>query len=333
MSFFRFVFFFAFLVISFSGQPASADDFLWGNEDKDNDIFSLPVTLKKSGEVMEKITLGDIFSGLEKETADKKIANAPACGQEVVLQASWLNNVAKKSGLNWHSDGDEKLILTRACKEFTHKDILKAFQKALREQHLPENAEITLNQQNLHLKAPKEVRSDILIKDAVYQPANASVSGTVVLMENDVETDKKALSGKIVLFFEVPVATRPLGKGEIITENDILVQKMKNDEIALTKRITPTDLIGKEVRRAIRAGDIIDSSLVRNQVIVEKGQTVDMHYVKGGLSLKTQGKSLDSGALNDTVRIQNLQSKTILEGVVIDKNTVSVINGNKGERQ
>ena len=317
-------------VLAATAFPASATESLW-DDDTTETVMDLPVTLKTNGTVSGSITLGDIFSGLESAKVGKKIASAPACGHDVVLDAAWLTAAARKNGLNWQAKAGEKLVLKRDCRDVSKQEILEAFKTALTGQNLPDNAEITLTGRDVSLTAPKDAQTALTVRDAVYEPEKSTVSGTAVLTENDVETQERPLFGKVVLFTILPVSTRPLAKGDVLTEKDLLLKKMPFDGNSPKKAAALTDLIGKETRRAIRAGQPVSSEDVQGKILVEKGKIVDVAYIKGGLSLKLQAKALDSGAAGDTVRVQNLQSKTVLQGLVTAPDTVSVVDGKKGE--
>ena len=45
---------------------------------------------------------------------------------------------------------------------------------------------------------------------------------------------------------------------------------------------------------------------------------------KGGIMLSAQGKALENGGLGDTVRVMNIQSKSVVQGTVTGPETVSI---------
>lgn len=63
---------------------------------------------------------------------------------------------------------------------------------------------------------------------------------------------------------------------------------------------------------------------VRTQVMVAKGKFVTIGFTKGGIMLSAQGKALENGGLGDTVRVQNMQSKSVVQGIVTGPETVTV---------
>jgi len=84
---------------------------------------------------------------------------------------------------------------------------------------------------------------------------------------------------------------------------------------------TPTTR-GGEARVAIRSGQPVTNMNVRQPIDAQRGSTVTIEIVRKSLSITTPGQLMDNGRAGDTVRVINHSTKQVLEGVLIDAQTV-----------
>lgn len=326
-----------FLVLLLSVLPfyeTAAGDGLWDEEPVSetkpaevHDIMELPVSLKDKAVVDgDYILLGDLFGGLDEAAEGKAVAPSPALGKEVDLTADWLNRLARRHGIRWEAKNENvKITVRRAANEVGKDELLKAFADSLHAAGMPESALITLNKGRYGVFLPPEASYEIKISDAVYAPDTYAVSGTAEIVSDGKTAGTVELKGKAVPYVKLPVARRTLTAGQVVTEGDLVLKSVREDSLRgneVPARIE--DLIGKEVKRGVRAGAPVGSDDVRTQVMVSKGKFVTISFTKGGIMLTAQGKALENGGLGDTVRIQNLQSKSVVQGVVTGPETVTV---------
>lgn len=104
------------------------------------------------------------------------------------------------------------------------------------------------------------------------------------------------------------VAARTLRAQTVITGADLA---MSDDEVpgALTD---PNLAIGLETRTAIYPQQPISAGDLGPPAVVERNQMLPLAYRDGGLSILTEGRALDRGAVGDTIRIMNITSKATL---------------------
>ncbi len=104
------------------------------------------------------------------------------------------------------------------------------------------------------------------------------------------------------------VAARTLRAQTVITEQDIA---LLNDTVpgALAD---PLAAIGLETRVALYPGRPIRAGDLGPPAIVERNQLVPLAYLRGGLSIQTEGRALDRGAVGDSIRVMNAASKAIV---------------------
>lgn len=293
----------------------------------DDDLQALPVVLKRETTITaDKIRLGDLFSGLDAKKSAQTVAPAPALGQEAILPAQWLKQVAKKNGVDWTpADYKTTASVKRAADEIAKADVVAWLAKELKTRGLPENAELSIHSDVPPVLIPVKSTWRFETVSAQYDERRKTFSATLRLFAGDDAPRDFDFAGKAAYTLEVPTAKRDLKAGQILTRDDIVLKTVSAD--SARRRFVPAqidDLIGKEIKRGVRAGNAIDSGDVQTQVMVAKGKIVTLTFSKAGIMLSTKGKALENGGLGDTVRVMNAQSKNIVEGTVTAPETVFV---------
>ncbi|WP_108257772.1 flagellar basal body P-ring formation chaperone FlgA [Mangrovicoccus ximenensis] len=119
---------------------------------------------------------------------------------------------------------------------------------------------------------------------------------------------------------DVLVTSRPVRAGTVLGPSDILLQ---DGDIggALTD---PGDAIGMQAIRNLFPGSPIGPGDLQRPHLVERNQPVMMHFVNGALSISTEGRALDGGAIGDTIRVINISSRKTVTGKVLPDGSVAV---------
>lgn len=123
----------------------------------------------------------------------------------------------------------------------------------------------------------------------------------------------------------VLVASRVVYPGEVIAGDAL-------DEVPLRRVLRNPGSIafglsqveGKVARRTLLPGRMIPLSYVRDAYLVEPGEPVQMVFVQGGLEISVTGVPLQSGSAGDVVRVRNLDSGTVVTGVVMADGTIRI---------
>jgi len=85
-------------------------------------------------------------------------------------------------------------------------------------------------------------------------------------------------------------------------------------------------LVGTRTTRPLRKGQAIFSSYVKRPPLINRGDEVSMIARIGGIRVFATGKALKSAGLGDTVRVQNIRSKQVMQATVIGTHAVRVIS-------
>lgn len=132
------------------------------------------------------------------------------------------------------------------------------------------------------------------------------------------------LRAKLAVYETVAVAARPLGRGERLSAADIELQRQNVSSLSGGYHTHIKDVVGMEVRRSVRAGIVLDRSVVKPPILVSRGERVTITASSGVVQVSMDGKALDSGARGELIEVVNLSSRQKLEAEVVAPGVVRV---------
>jgi flagellar basal body P-ring formation protein FlgA len=115
---------------------------------------------------------------------------------------------------------------------------------------------------------------------------------------------------------EVLTYSRSLTAGEIVQPSDLAFGKVPNFAVPADAPRDADGVIGKVVRRPLRAGSAVAAHDLSNPILVKRDDVVEVSYRADGISLTLQGKAMADAAAGEPVSIQNTASKKIIQAVV-----------------
>lgn len=83
-------------------------------------------------------------------------------------------------------------------------------------------------------------------------------------------------------------------------------------------------LQGQRLKRAVPAGTVLTANLLTPDILVRRGQQVTLIAASGPVEIRARGQALSEGSTSDRVRVQNLSSRKVVEGVVQSDGVVRV---------
>jgi flagellar basal body P-ring formation protein FlgA len=123
---------------------------------------------------------------------------------------------------------------------------------------------------------------------------------------------------------EMVVATRTLERGEMVGENDVAIARrdLAHQQGRFSRDLK--DVVGMRVKSAIRANSPLRGDYLERMPIIKSGQLVTIVVENEVVRITASGRAKGSGALGDTISVQNLSSQKELAGRVVDATTVRV---------
>ena len=125
---------------------------------------------------------------------------------------------------------------------------------------------------------------------------------------------------------EVQVLTllQALPRDAIITEGDVDVVTLRRRPTGLPTLSDPMQAIGLAAKRALSEGTELRPTMLKQPVVIKRGDQTVITAGSGGLSVRMTGKALEDGVLGEQIRVQNLASKRTIQGEVQSDGSVSI---------
>jgi flagella basal body P-ring formation protein FlgA len=114
---------------------------------------------------------------------------------------------------------------------------------------------------------------------------------------------------------DVLVMRRAVTRGESIGAADVTVQSRVLPGLGSPYVSRLEDLTGRLTRRPIAEGTAVTADALEAALLIHRGQSVTLAASSGGLEVRAPGLALANAAANQRVRVQNLSSLKIVEGV------------------
>jgi flagella basal body P-ring formation protein FlgA len=132
------------------------------------------------------------------------------------------------------------------------------------------------------------------------------------------------VSVRIVYRGEVLVSARALPRGAVLGAADLVIEERSLEEGPSGYLTDPREALGKRTTRPLLLGLPVTSLVLEQIQVVARGQRVPLVVESPYLSVRTAGTALEDGASGDRIRVQNNESKKVVEGVVGDDGVVRV---------
>jgi flagella basal body P-ring formation protein FlgA len=130
---------------------------------------------------------------------------------------------------------------------------------------------------------------------------------------------------RIVGTSPVAVAAHAIVAGTLIKDTDVKTEEHDVSELPLGFLDDPAIAIGLTASRPIAGGAYLTNQQLMAAKAVQRGQSVTLIADAGGMSVRMAGRALSDGLMNQRVRVQNLSSGKIVEGIARSQQTVEII--------
>jgi flagellar basal body P-ring formation protein FlgA len=185
----------------------------------------------------------------------------------------------------------------------------------------PEDIEINVLPLDARLRLS---RCNQAIEHSVTLPTTGSGQASVKLFCNGTTRWSLFAPAQVTRFGEVAVATRSLGRGDILQPGDIRFVRQNISQIGPNYIDAPTRALGLELKRPLREGETLRLSYLESPKIVQRGDAVALEAQTQGLSVTAPGTAMANGHVGERIRVRNTQSDRIVDALVIAPGRVRV---------
>jgi flagella basal body P-ring formation protein FlgA len=130
---------------------------------------------------------------------------------------------------------------------------------------------------------------------------------------------------KIVGTSPVSLAAHAIVAGSVLTDKDLRVEQRDISELPPGYMDDPAVAVGLTAARPISSGAVITNQYLLAAKAVQRGQTVTLVADAGGMSVRTAGRAMSDGLLNQRVKVENLSSGKVVEGIARSEQVVEII--------
>lgn len=270
----------------------------------------------------EVIRVGDIFPNAGPQT-ETIVLRAPAPGEKIFLDTRWLGQAARAYGITWHPvDRDDGLTVERASQVVSQGAIDKAISAALAKVAGNGHVELAGRTPDIHLAIG--MAPQITVEDVKFEWDTRRFSANIAVSAGDQRPRRVRVAGSYYETARLPVLRRPVTAGEVISASDIELVSIRGRKLA-ADTVSGADLVaGKAAKRTLRAGEPIRVADLQEPMLVAKKSLVTLMVQTPYLTITTQGRALEDGALGDSVQVVNAKSNKTVIGVVAGPDTVIV---------
>lgn len=117
------------------------------------------------------------------------------------------------------------------------------------------------------------------------------------------------------------VANRPLAQNTVLTANDFSLQNGELGQPGIL--IDPAQAVGKTLKFAIGAGQVLRQDMLRAPYVVMQGQTTTVRVSSKGFSVHSSGQALNNGADGQGVQVR-MASGQVISGIAATDGSVVV---------
>lgn len=272
----------------------------------------------------DQVKLGDLFD-FAGRLSETPVLYAPAPGEQVTLKLEQIRKIALRSGLQWEPLAPfGAVVITRAHRTLDRNEIIDRLRAALSRSGAPGSLTIDFSNPSLQVKVPRGRLIEMRFESVEYEPGSGRFSAVLVVDGGAGFSNRTNLFGRAYSVANIPVLRTRLKPDEIIRDSDITWIDWRSDELP-DQTITDTrSLIGLSPIRTIRPGQPIASDDIGPPVVIQRGAVVTMHYRSSNMHLIAMGRSQDAGALGSVIRVQNANSRIIVDAIVTGANRVDV---------
>lgn len=160
----------------------------------------------------------------------------------------------------------------------------------------------------------------------VLQPARVAAPGAqsflVVAEIAGREEARFWVKSEIRAFAQVVVASAPLARQELVSANDVRLERREVVGRGGRPFTRVDDVVGKQPTRAIEINEILTRNSIDKPVLMKRGSAITLVFETGSLRVETLGIAEEGGKIGELIQVKNPASGKMLRGVVLDGRNV-----------
>jgi flagella basal body P-ring formation protein FlgA len=272
------------------------------------------------------VRIGDLVENCGP-VADVPIFRAPDLGTRGAVPTEQVVEAIRPHQLiGIDTRGITEVVVTRASRAITAQDIAVRVAKALEGQYGlsdARNIAVEFDRDVRTLNVEPNITAELQVVSLTYNRRAARFDVTFDLPASAaLRWQSLRYTGTAAETVDAVSVDHPIERGEVLKASDLTIIKRPKSEGPVL-----TDLqaaAGLAARHQLHPGQPLHDADLMKPTLVQRNDNVTIIYEAPGLTLTLRGQAQDTGALGDTVNVQNVQTKRIVQGVVSGPGRVTI---------
>lgn len=128
----------------------------------------------------------------------------------------------------------------------------------------------------------------------------------------------------VKVYTPVVVLRQPVSVGAVLSAADLGLEKRDVSRLTRGYYRDPAALVGKQLKRNIGSGRIVTKGAVANLATIRRGQKVVLKAATPAFDIRVEAEALSAGGVGDRIKVRNLSSRQVVEGVISSSGHVMV---------
>jgi flagella basal body P-ring formation protein FlgA len=130
---------------------------------------------------------------------------------------------------------------------------------------------------------------------------------------------------RVVGTSQAVVAAHAIVAGSVLSAKDLGVEQRDVGSLPPGYLDDPSIAVGLTASRAVAGGAVLTNQQLLGMRAVQRGQTVTLIASIDGMSVRMAGRAVSDGLVNQRVKVENLSSGKIVEGIARSEQIVEII--------
>ncbi|MGE0115397.1 MAG: flagellar basal body P-ring formation chaperone FlgA [Steroidobacteraceae bacterium] len=159
-----------------------------------------------------------------------------------------------------------------------------------------------------------------------FLPSGASIGSRVTIGVRCTQGTQWTVYVPVSIESEAPslILNKALARNAAVTAQDVEIRVQRLPGLGSTNLRSVAELDGKRLKRDLPAGTILNPAMLQPEILIHRGQQVTVVAKMAGIEVRSQAVALGDGSINSRIRVKNLNSAKVVEGLVDNSNMVRV---------
>lgn len=250
------------------------------------------------------------------------VGSSPKTGESMTIEGTDVIDRLRMHGIKLNEvrySLPRQITIRRAFREVSSEELEKALVSFL------EGYDRQIDLKKLVVEKPVRIPPDSNGVEVVglhpMRPGRYGVDFRSVAASDEVRFQLRAVADEWRL---IPVATKPLKRGEIVGGDAVELVRMTGGVVGKDTVENISDIVGHAVTRDVGHGEPFRISILALPPVIRTGSKVTLVVRQGRLEASATGIALEDGKLGQEIRLRNEVSKKIVFGKVVEEGLVAV---------